>query len=125
MSHPQGSEQRPPERIVAPRIEVTKSPDYKAIYASSVFGGLDPNDARMIFMLERLEPTPVHGQPGALAIEKINQELQVEVHMSPHQFKSMAQWMTNAVQRHEQQFGVIQVAPAPTGEQRPPSGHVA
>ena len=92
----------------APPFEITKSPEYGSIYATGVFGGLGPHDARIIFYLDRLEPEIVPGgSPGEMRIEKINRELQVEIHVSPSQFKSVSAWMTRLVERFEEQFGEI------------------
>jgi hypothetical protein len=75
-----------------PLIEVTESRDYRVVYASGVFGGLDPNDGRMIFFLDRLKPKVKRGK-STMELDRISRELQVEVHMSPNQFMSIAKWM--------------------------------
>ena len=55
-------------------------------HSTGIFGGLNPNNARMIFFLDRLDPEMIKDQPGQMRTEKINRELQVEVHMSPYAF---------------------------------------
>jgi hypothetical protein len=84
-----------------PYIEVSESKDYKIAYAGGVFGGLDPNGGRMIFFLDRVKPKMRNKPRGAMDIEKINRELQVEVHMSPPQFMSIAKWMMEHAQRFQ------------------------
>jgi hypothetical protein len=84
-----------------PKIEITRGEGFKAVYASGVFGGLDPNDGRMIFFLDRLKPKMKSREKNIMALEKIERELQVEVHMSPNQFISMAKWMNE----HAHKFG--------------------
>lgn len=84
---------------VGPKIEISENPDYKAVYASGVFGGLDPHDGRIIFFMDRIKPKMVDEPRGAMDLEKINRELQVEVHLSPSQFASVARWMTEHVER--------------------------
>jgi hypothetical protein len=106
-------------------FEDLKSPDYKYIYASGVFGGLTPNDARMIFYLDRLEPETLQDPPGRSKVGKIIRELQVEVHVSPTQFKTMAQWMMRHIQRYESTFGEIPVGPRDENDDQPPSGLIA
>ena len=78
-----------------------QSGDFRAVYASGVFGGLDPNDGRMIFFLDRIKPKMKSGKKNVMQLEKVNRELQVEVHMSPNQFLSVAKWM----HEHAQKFG--------------------
>lgn len=84
-----------------PRIVVTENRDYKVVYAGGVFGGLDPNDARMIFFLDRLKPGIKPTSKGAMSLDRVERELQVEVHMSPHQFLAVAKWMSD----HAENFG--------------------
>ncbi|MCD6495663.1 MAG: hypothetical protein J7K54_00145 [Candidatus Aenigmarchaeota archaeon] len=84
-----------------PEIVITESPDYKAVYASGVFGGLDPNDSRLIFFLDRIKPKIKKGKKAVMELEKINRELQVEIRMSPNQFVSVAKWMNE----HAEKFG--------------------
>jgi hypothetical protein len=100
--------QRQQQPRQAPPFEISKSPEYRYIYASGVYGGLNPNDANLIFYLDRLEPEMVPGgRPGEMRIDRINRELQIEIHVSPRQFKSISEWMTRNVQRFEDQFGEI------------------
>ncbi len=90
-----------PRKPKLPKIEITKSDGFRAVYASGVFGGLDPNDGRMIFFLDRLKPKMKVREKNIMSLEKVERELQVEVHMSPNQFISMAKWMNE----HAQKFG--------------------
>ena len=83
----------------APRFEITECPGFRPIYASGVFGGLDPNDGRIIFFLDRIRPK-MKGKPsGGMELDGINRELQVEVHMTPPQFMSVAKWMSEHADR--------------------------
>jgi hypothetical protein len=95
---------RKPETLLAakkPQIEVTESKGYSVVYASGVFGGIDPNDARMIFFLDRLRPHMKSGGKGGMELKRVERELQVEIHMSPHQFMAVAKWMSE----HAENFG--------------------
>ncbi len=83
-----------------PKMVVTESSDYKVAYASGVFGGLDPNDGRIIFFLDRLKPKIKPGGKGAMDLDRVERELQVEVHMSPHQFLAVAKWMADHANRY-------------------------
>ncbi len=84
-----------------PRIRVSENPDYKVVYASGVFGGLDANDSRIIFFLDRIKPKMKKDGKGVMELDMVQRELQVEVHMSPHQFIAIAKWMME----HAQRFG--------------------
>ena len=72
-----------------------------------MFGGLDPNDARIIFYCDRVEPEMDKNRPGGMRTKVVHRELQVEVHMSPLQFKTIAKFMTDRVNRLEQRLGKI------------------
>jgi hypothetical protein len=82
-------------------IEIIESPNYRPVYASGVFGGLDPHDGRIVFFLDRIRPKMKSDPKGAMELDKVNRELQVEIHMSPSQFASVAKWMIEHVQQFE------------------------
>jgi hypothetical protein len=65
----------------------------------------------MILYLDVLKTKPVRGEPGQEEVDKVIRERQVEVHMSPATWKSMAKWMMEHVQRVEKQFGAIPEEP--------------
>lgn len=109
-----------PQVVIPPKFEDIKSPDFKSIYVSGVFGGLDPNEGRMLFFLDHLEPKTMNEPvPGAQKVEKIVRELLIEVHMSPTQFKSIVLWMNEHIKRYEDAYGLIPMAPKGKG---PPEG---
>lgn len=91
--HPHASKSK------TPAIDITESPDYKAVYASGVFGGMDPNDSRLIFFLDRIKPKIKKSRKTVMEIDKINRELQVEIRMSPNQFISVAKWMNEHAEK--------------------------
>ncbi len=98
--------------MVAPEFEDTKSEQYRYVFATGIFGGVQPNDAHIIFSLDRTEPQTVSTpQPGSQALKKIVRELQVEVHMTPTAFKFMADWMNRHIEQYEKMFGPIPTAP--------------
>ena len=111
--------------VVAPEFEDTKSPNFRYVYATGVFGAVDPNDGRMIFYLDRLEPETTNTPtPGSSKIKKINREYQVEIHMTPTQFKSIALWMAQHVKTYESTFGEIPLQPIASKPKATPSGIV-
>lgn len=90
-----------------PKFEVTEAPNFRGVYASGVFGGLDPNEGRMIFYVDRFKPKPREDAPGQMDLDKIVHELQVEVHVSPSQFKAIAEWMMSRIQDLERITGKL------------------
>lgn len=90
-----------------PKFEVKDSEDYKVVYTTGAFGGLSPNDGRMILYLDRLVTRPKEGPPGKEIVDKIVRERQVEVHMSPATWKSIATWMMGHVKKIEETVGEI------------------
>jgi hypothetical protein len=100
-----------PSRFVKPpEFIVTNKEGMQLLYVTGVFGGLAPNDARMLLYTDRLEPEPAE-MPGAQKVKRVNQEIQAEVHMSPATFKSIALWMLKNLQNYEQTFGEIKAEP--------------
>jgi len=107
--------------VKVPRFEQVKSPDFKSIYATGVFGGVDPNEGRIVFYVDHLEPRIREDPPGAMETEKVVRELLVEVHMSPQQFKSIAQWATDHISNLEQQIGKLPGPLEKTERKAPPT----
>jgi len=90
-------------------FEESKSPEFRAIYTTGVFGGIRPDDAYMILFLDRVQT--ISSNDGNQTMNKINREAQAEIHMSPAQFKRIALWMQNHVKQYEQDFGTIAMEP--------------
>lgn len=87
-------------------IVITKSPDFKLVYTTGLFGSLNPMEGRMIFYVDRMIPKIVKDIPGNMKTGSIERELQVEVHMSPSQFLSIFHWMKDHIERLKKQ-GVL------------------
>lgn len=104
-----------------PNFIVTKREGFTMLYATGVFGGLAPNDARMIFFADRLELEPGEA-PGSQKLKVVNQEMQTEIHMSPATFKSVAIWMMKNLEQFEKTFGEIKAEPIKPGEG--PKGYI-
>jgi len=103
------------------RFEESRSPDYKAIYTTGVFGGLTPDDARIIFFLDRIQTETLNEPiPGDQRIGKIIREALIEVHMTPTQFKRIALWMQRNIQSYEEMFGTIPLEPRKRVSQEEP-----
>ena len=87
-------------------FEDAKAPEYRYIYTTGAFGAIVPNDARIIFYLDRLIPKTVTegDKVGTATTSKIVRELQVEVHMSPQQFVNLWLWMTERISSYRETF---------------------
>jgi hypothetical protein len=98
-----------------PEFEIKESENFKVIYAMGAFGGLAPNDGRMVLYMDLIKTKPVRGEPGKEELDKIIRERLVEIHMSPATWKSMAKWMMAHVETIEKQIGTIPEEPKPIG----------
>jgi hypothetical protein len=90
-------------------IKVTKSSDYKPLYATGVFGGLSALEGRILFFIDRPVPRAKESPVGAMETAEIERELQVEMHMSSAAFLNMYHWMKGHVERLEKLGLVAQV----------------
>lgn len=100
-----------------PDMEVKKSDDFKEIHVDGLFGGLDPNGAKLTVYTQEREPKMKEsGKPEEMVLDKINYETQAELHMSPVQFKSIAKWMEQKLEEYENKFGGIEAKPAQEGK---------
>ncbi len=93
------------EKLLKPKI--VKSPDYKAIYTTGVFGSLTPLEGRMIFYLDRMIPRIKEEPPGDMETGEIERELLVEVHMSPAEWISISNWMQSHIKRFKEEGALI------------------
>jgi len=111
----QGMKQQPP------KIEVEKAEEYRSVFASGVYGGLNPSGGALIFYADRLVPEPNKTVPGQMILEKIVQELQVEVRITPAQWKAMVEWMKGNLETYEKTFGEVKLGPTGTKDAAEPS----
>lgn len=92
--------------VRAPNFSCNQSENLSPLHATGSFSILNPNEAHILFFVDRIELAP--GEiPGSQKIKEINQEIQAEIHMSPITFKSMALLMNRQVQDFEKRFGEI------------------
>lgn len=88
------------------KVEVTKSPDFRLVYANGVFGSLTALEGRITFYADRLIPEIT--EDGGMKTSYVERELQVEVKMSPQQFLSISRWMRSHIERMEKE-GVLAI----------------
>lgn len=93
-----------------PNFEIEKSEEYREVHLDGVFGGLNPNGAKlMVYTEEHMPKLKSSGKPGNMELDRVVRELQVELHMSPVQFKSLFKWMKKHLEKYEEKFGDIEV----------------
>ncbi len=90
-----------------PRFELRKSDSYRVLHASGAIVTLNPNEATIIFFVEK--PVPRVNPDGSMAIEAVERELLVEVKLSPVGMKSLALALLNNLQSYEKAFGEIKL----------------
>lgn len=77
-----------------------------------------------MFLADRFELEPGEA-PGSQKVKLVNQEIQVEVHVSPITFKGIALWMKDNLDKYEAVFGEIKAEPQTKGKQQTqPEGYV-
>jgi hypothetical protein len=88
------------------KFEDAEGSNYRYIYATGAFGNVLPNDARIIFYLDRIVPKTINeGEKiGSQETEKVIRERQVEVHMSPQEFVTLWLWMGERIKLYKESF---------------------
>jgi len=94
-----------------PEFEIIDGENFRVIYATGAFGGLAPNDGRIVLYIDLMKTKPIRGEPGKEELDKIVRERQIEIHMSPATWKSVARWMIQHVEQLEKVFGQIPEVP--------------
>lgn len=85
------------ERVIIPKI--TKHPDFKTVYASGIFGSVNPIEGRMTFYIDRIIPKMKTDGLGEMETGEVERELQIEVHVSPSTFVSIRGWMNEHIKK--------------------------
>ncbi|MCW4024715.1 MAG: hypothetical protein NWF01_06730 [Candidatus Bathyarchaeota archaeon] len=91
-----------------PKFELSSHPDFKVIHVNAFFGGLSPLEGRIIFYTDILQPKMSEDEKhlGAMEVDKVCRERQIELRLSPHDFINLAEWMNQHIKRLEQ-LGVL------------------
>lgn len=112
------------QAVTPPPFEDTQSAHFRYVFASGTFTGLSPNNGGIMFYLDRLVPGTTTRPPGGFEVRKIARERQVEVYLSPTQYKQLCVAMQRAIANYEQAFGEIPLKPKGDQPPRTPSGLV-
>ena len=90
----------------APRVEITKNPNYRVVHSNGIFGGLNPTEGSIAFFTDILEPKMKEGAPGEMELDAIKREMQIEIRMNVQEFISLSNWMNGHIKRL-QDLGVL------------------
>jgi len=83
-----------------PKCELKKDPNYKSIYTTGAYGGLDIRDGHIIFYADQPEPE-IDEKSGNMKVGKVVRNLIVDIRMTPDEFMSLANWMNHHVERYK------------------------
>lgn len=101
-----------------PKFRIEEDEEYREIHVDGIFGGLNPNGGKMVVYTEEHRPK-ISSSSGEMELDEVVRELQVELHMSPVQFKSIFEWMKSHLESYEDQFGNVEMG-SEGGEDRSP-----
>jgi hypothetical protein len=91
-----------PKKI--PLFETSQHSEFRVVHVNAFFGGLSPEEGRIIFYTDILEPRmKTGGKPGEMEVEKVNRERQIDIRMSVMGFVNLAGWMNSHIKRLEDQ----------------------
>jgi len=101
-----------------PEIIVEKSPDYKTIIVSGVFGGHRPGFFEVIVYTDELvADEALSSVPPDTDKIKVKRTLQCRLVMDPVEAKSFFEWFKQHMEQYEKEFGEIKIRPEERREQ--------
>lgn len=92
-------------------VEITRSPEFRQIYAIGAIGGHSPYDFRIAFYND----SPKALSEGERKITVMERKIEAEIILSPLAAKELANWLNNHIKDYERLFGEIK-RPGPGGE---------
>lgn len=84
-------------------VEITRSPDFKQIYAIGAIGGHSPYDFRIAFYND----SPKVRMENGKQVTVMEREMKAEIIMSPPAAKEFARWLSAHLSDFEKVFGEI------------------
>lgn len=84
-------------------IEITRSPDFRQVYAIGAIGGHSPYDFRIAFYND----SPKSIAEGAKQMTVMERKIETEVILSPLAAKELANWLNGHIKDYERLFGEI------------------
>jgi len=83
-------------------VEITRSPDFKQVYAIGAIGGHSPYDFRIAFYND--SPKALEGDKNMTVMER---RIETEIILSPLAAKELSAWLNGHLQDYEKLFGEI------------------
>jgi hypothetical protein len=84
-------------------MEITRSPDFKQVYAIGAIGGHSPYDFRIAFYNDSPKALVDSGKQMTV----MEREIKIEIILSPLAAKELASWLDSHVNDYEKLFGEI------------------
>ncbi|MDD4650870.1 MAG: DUF3467 domain-containing protein [Methanothrix sp.] len=85
------------------KVETTKSPDFKQVYAIGAIGGHSPYDFRIAFYNDSPKTMVEDGR----SITVMERKIDTEIILSPLAAKELSSWLAEHVKDYEKVFGEI------------------
>jgi len=85
------------------KVQTTKSPDFKQIYAIGAIGGHSPYDFRIAFYND----SPRTAQEDGKNMTVMERRIDTEIILSPLAAKELANWLSEHIKDYEKLFGEI------------------
>lgn len=102
-------------------VEITRSPDFRQVYAIGAIGGHSPYDFRIAFYND--SPKVLEGDKNMTVMER---KIETEIILSPLAAKELSSWLSGHLQDYEKLFGEIKrPGGAPTGSSGPKASDCA
>jgi hypothetical protein len=94
-------------------VEITRSPDFRQIYAIGAIGGHSPYDFRIAFYND----SPKALIEGGKKMTVMERKIESEIILSPLAAKELANWLNNHIKEYEVLFGEIKEVHKQPGKQ--------
>jgi len=104
-------------------VEITRSTEFRQIYAIGAIGGHSPYDFRIAFYND----SPKALMEGGKQMTVMERKIEAEIILSPLAAKELANWLNGHIKDYERLFGEIKKpGPSETGSQGNPgdSSHI-
>lgn len=85
------------------KVQTTKSPDFKQVYAIGAIGGHSPYDFRIAFYND----SPKSMQEDGKNVTIMDRRIDTEIILSPLAAKELANWLSEHIKDYEKLFGEI------------------
>jgi len=84
-------------------FEISRSPQFRQIYAIGAIGGHSPYDFRISFYND----SPKAFLEGGKQLNMVERTMESEIILSPLAAKELADWLNNHIKEYEKKFGEI------------------